>query len=147
MQTTTHNQDAPAQLHHGVSNALTLSPETVRVPLYGKHGEGHFMTLDEDDWQHAREAWGADWTLMPNGCGKAYVTSCRHSLAHLTDQPGSGDTARLARLLMGAKRGDIVVYQDGDPLNLRRGNLLLLKRGPEAAQWLAAREITRAALH
>ncbi|WP_431285467.1 hypothetical protein ACQW02_11955 [Humitalea sp. 24SJ18S-53] len=107
---------------------------TVQVPLHGKHGEGRFMTLDAEDWALAEAEWGAVWTLVPNGHGRDYVSSGRHSLGTLADQPGSGDTSRLSRLLMDASRGEVVVFHDGNPLNLCRGNLRVLGKS-RAAKW------------
>jgi hypothetical protein len=139
------NTDLPA------SNMSLVPPmagpvPSVRIPLEGTHGRGHFMTLDEADWQHVREAWGESWTLMSNGHRKTYVVSRRRALTPLTDQPGGSNTTRLSRLLMGAKRGERVLFQDCDSTNLTRANLLLLDRR-EAALWLAAKEIAGMTVH
>lgn len=115
----------------------------VTVPLVGKHGQGRSMTIDAEDWTKVRETWGSDWTLIPNGQGRDYVSSSRHALRDLADQPGSGDTTRLSRLLMGALRGEVVTFIDGNPLNLRRSNLRLLV-GTNATDWRRA-QTTRVA--
>jgi len=116
----------------------------VRIPLRGKAGDGRFATLDAADWQHVRETWGDVWTLRSNGFGKDYVSSRRAILRPLTGQPASHNVvARLARLLLGAQRGDIVVYLDGDTLNLTRRNLSLLKRR-KANAWKAEKASARA---
>lgn len=117
-------QDSPAASALAVP---TDDPTAVRVPLFGKHGAGFFMTLDAADWPLVQREWGSIWTLLPNGNGRSYVSACLRRCGQV-DQPGSGDTARLARLLVGAGRGEMVVYRDGDTLNLRRSNLLFLDR-------------------
>lgn len=113
---------------------------TMLIPLHGKHGRGLFATLDDADYQRVEREWGGEWIVVPNGCGKSYVTTCRHSLRALADQPGSGCTSRLGRLLVGACRGDIVVFADGNPLNLRRENLTRMNRAA-AARWRKAQAL------
>lgn len=125
----------------------TDDPSVVRVPLFGKHGDGFYMTLDASEWPRVQEEWGSVWVLIPNGNGRNYVSA---HLRHLdtVDQPGSGDTARLGRLLVGARRGEVVIFQDGDTLNLRRSNLLLLDQ-EAARKWRREQTFApgRAALH
>lgn len=111
--------------------------DTVLIPLHGKHGRGNFMRLNADDWTLAEAAWGGAWALTPNGNGRSYVTACRRALYDLADQRGSGHTSRLSRLLLGARRGEIVVFRDGDQLNLTRSNMELLNR-KAAARWRKA---------
>lgn len=103
------------------------------------------MTLDAGEWPLVKQAWGSAWSLIPNGSGKSYVSACRSHLCALADQQGSGNTARLARLLMGARRGETVVFRDRDPLNLTRGNLALLDKAA-AARWLVGQPF-QAILH
>lgn len=133
-------------MHHlNTSDAATpvATPPSVKVPLQGKQGAGYFVILDEADWQHVQREYGSAWTRSSNGFGRFYVSSHRVALKPLTGQPVRQNVvARLARLLLGAKRGDAVVYLDSDTLNLRRSNLFL-RTGKKAAAWKAERARAR----
>ena len=100
------------------SSAEDATP-VVLIPLRGKHGEGRAAVLDAEDDARLRVSTSGPWSLTSNGKGRFYVAS-RYAIG------GSG-TMILARWLVGARRGEVVMYHDGDPLNLRRGNLRLLR--------------------
>jgi hypothetical protein len=94
------------------------------------------MVLDACDWRHVRTTWGTRWFILANDKGREYVAGRppKRRLARWT-------STLLARLLTGAKPGELVRYRDGDPLNLRRANLVLLDR--EAARaWQRGQVVT-----
>lgn len=101
------------------------TPErVVLLPLHGKHGEGRAATLDAEDHARLHVLTAGPWSLISNGKGRFYVAS-RYGI-------DGSDTVILARWVVGAGRGDVVAYLDGNPLNLRRKNLRLL-RGDDLA--------------
>jgi hypothetical protein len=106
----------------------------VEVALSGRHGLGKKMVLDADVWPFVRDDLGAAWSLCPNGNGNFYVSG-RRSVTHAaTGQANSSPRAGLSRLLADAKPGEVVVFLNADPLDLRLANLLRLPR-LEAARW------------
>ncbi|WP_089175472.1 hypothetical protein [Bosea sp. AS-1] len=60
----------------------------------------------------------ASWFLDSNGRGKTYVRAWHPVLRR---------NVMVARIVLGVESGNIR-HQDGDPLNLRRGNLVRPKR-------------------
>jgi hypothetical protein len=62
-----------------------------------------------------------NWTLNDNGNGRGYV--CGHSKKVFS--PRSHGLVRIARIVAGAVSGQIVRYEDNDPLNLLPENLVV----------------------
>ena len=92
--------------------------ETTTVPL-GPNGDRGTVVLRKDDYDlllelGLSECWNA---LRIND--RIYVT------APSSRAPGS--RVLVARVLMDAKRGERVIFLDGNPLNMRRENLRLVK--------------------
>jgi hypothetical protein len=106
----------------------------VRVELSGIHGAGRWMLVDHDTWTEMSAAYGAAWCLGSNGNGKLYVRAGRTAIRDAVQHPSGNGTTQLARLIMGAERGEAVLYRNGDPTDLRRANLLKLSQA-EAAVW------------
>ncbi|MGE8227020.1 MAG: hypothetical protein ACN6RK_14655 [Stenotrophomonas sp.] len=73
-----------------------------------------------------------NWSLGPDGYPRVNV-------------PGAGPCA-VARLILGAKRGERVCYLDGNPLNLRGSNLTIArKRSAQARAAALAAFLTKQA--
>ncbi len=118
-----------AQLAANLTEATTAAEATARVvlvPLRGKYGDGRAFVLDAADWPAVRDTWAGLWSLARTG-RRFYVVGKYPPVAGTS-------TAHLARWLVGAGRGDMVQYADGDTLNLRRANLRLL-RGEDRTAW------------
>ena len=95
------------------------------------------MELDAADWDDGREnkGWPECWILCHVGKGRyPYVVSRQRSVIGQAQQQGSDPKATMARLILDAKPGEVVIYLDGNPRNLRRSNLLKLDR-KAAARW------------
>jgi hypothetical protein len=108
----------------------------VRVSLFGR-GFGQHMDLAAADWDDGREneGWPECWVLRSNGQGSPpYVVSGKRCVGKHAKQRSGVPVAYMARLLLDAQTGEVVIYLDGNPLNLRRSNLLKLDR-KAAAQW------------
>ena len=93
----------------------------VRVPL-GPRGMKGFATIDLDLWEKfiARGFSGnLNAGFAPNS-DKLYVTCPSTAVA--------GNNQLLGRVLMDAKRGEVVRYLDGDPTNLRKSNMRLERK-------------------
>jgi hypothetical protein len=87
----------------------------VVIPL----ASGGTAKILQADWQNWIDDGRSTYlTLNDNGTGCAYVR-CPHPTA-------SGSLVTVARVLMGARRGQNVKYRDGDRTNLRRDNLYLV---------------------
>lgn len=101
-----------------------LGSGAMAVSLHGTYGRGKEMVLDDHDWHQIRMTVGDVWLLNANGGRTHWYVRCGAArLARLARQSGARPTASLARILVNAKRGELVLYRDGDPLNLRRANL------------------------
>jgi hypothetical protein len=89
--------------------------ECLHVPLAGNRGdaiiEGDALPL------LAQVGVTLSWSFNRNGRGRRYV---RGNLAR-------GNTISIARIVAGARRGQLVCYCDGNPLNLRRSNLYVVE--------------------
>jgi hypothetical protein len=109
----------------------------VRAALHGTRGAGRFMVVDADLWPSIVSRWGSVWVLNTNGHGRDYVRRSARAVGANARQPGECPTATLARLITGAKRGEVVLYGDGNPLNLRRANLEVVTKS-EATRRRAA---------
>lgn len=90
--------------------------ECLRVPLAGNRGEA----IIEADDMRAVEACGIGniWSLDSNGNGRRYVRGIRRPC---------GRAVSIARAVTRAGSGQWARYHDGNPLNLRRGNLYLVE--------------------
>ncbi|MBS7811229.1 hypothetical protein [Roseococcus pinisoli] len=112
--------------------------KTVFVALGGTYGTGKWMTLDASDWAEVRASHGDRWGWNLNGQRRNGRVVCGAGrLAHVARQNGERPTAVLARIIAGAKRGQVVCYRNGSGLDLRRANLAVLSQA-EAARRLAA---------
>lgn len=90
--------------------------ECLRVPLARGRGDA---VMDADDLPLLRQAGLTDgWSF--NRAGNARF---RYVRAHLS----GGNTVTVARVIAGAPTGWHVRYHDGNPSNLRRGNLYLIE--------------------
>lgn len=99
------------------------------VALHGTYGGGRWMCVDSDKWPALAAQHGHGWILNANGDrGRYHVRRGGKALAAAARQPGARPTAALARLIMNAPRGYVVLYRDGDTLNLRCANLELVTR-------------------
>lgn len=92
----------------------------VRVSLTGCRGAGKDAVLDASVWCEGRAAgWPAAWiTVYEPKSGKDYVATCRKPISQ------DGHAVPMARLIMGAQSGEVVVFRDGNSLNLRKSNLM-----------------------
>jgi hypothetical protein len=115
-------QQAPYQnkLIVKVRRFVLNGEQMVSVPLFGIHGEGTHMVLEESVWRAGRAAgWPAMFTMVAEPkVGKHYVVSCRKPLCE------DGIAVHLSRVIMAAKRGEMVSFRDGNTRNLHRNNLL-----------------------
>ena len=85
----------------------------VRVPL--ANGAGCAELYEEDYEALMTQGISHKWSLNFNGSGRrGYVKVCT-----------SNNVRTVARLIMKAPAGRAVSYLDGNPLNLRRDNLIL----------------------
>ena len=88
---------------------------TVAVPLANTNEPA---ILDAADYRMLeREGLGHSWTFNPNGSGMCYVKASTMKLP--------GHLVAVARLIIGAKAGQVVSYRDGNRLNLPRSNLYI----------------------
>lgn len=89
----------------------------VRVPL-GRSGL-KFAEIWEDDWEFLRKLGNpVNWNCVGD---KGHVTVCAPK--------ASGNHIAVGRVLLNAGPGQTVRFLDGNPLNLRRENLRLIKGG------------------
>ena len=81
--------------------------------------------MEERDWQRVKLVLGERWSVGRTGDFE-YVVGYggRAGLA----APGKGRGLILARWLTSAEPGQVVLYRDGDAMNLMRGNLIALAR-------------------
>ena len=88
---------------------------TVAVPLANSIEPAILDTADYQKLQ--RDGFGSGWTFNSNGHGQAYVR------ASAPKMPGT--LVSIARLIKGAKAGEVVGYHDDNRRNLRRHNLYI----------------------
>ncbi|MBX9701782.1 MAG: HNH endonuclease [Acetobacteraceae bacterium] len=113
----------------------TLLPDgrTVRVALYGSLGAGKSFLMDAADWQWISPEYGPAWLLNANGDRtRAHVRRAGHAVAAAARQCGEKPVATLARIITGAGPGEVVLYRNGDTLDLRRVNLEVVSRAEAA---------------
>lgn len=84
------------------------------------------------------------WSLIENGNGLAYVRATRRALRHLADQPSGSGVVSLSRLLANARRREVVRFRNGNRLDLRADNLVVMTRS-EAAKWKLAQVAAKTA--
>lgn len=122
-------QNGRAALPKKTEARLVDGGRSVMVALHGTRGRGKWMVLDARDWQHIKSTIGDVWGINVSGTGRHFQVRCGAArVAGLAKQPGDRPTATLARILMNAKRGEVVRYRDGNALNLRRENLEVVSR-------------------
>jgi hypothetical protein len=96
----------------------------VIVPLAG----GRPAKIDEADYELVlRLGLSPAWVLNDDGDGRCYVRTRRLS------KFGASNNVQVARVLMTPPPGCVVKHADGDHLNLRRANLLVVE-GPTRAK-------------
>ncbi|MBW6398659.1 HNH endonuclease [Roseomonas sp. HJA6] len=133
--TVKRRQNGRAALPKQTEARLVDGGKSVMVALHGTRGRGKCMTLDARDWHHIKTTIGDVWGINVSGTGLHFQVRCGAArVAALAKQPGERPTATLARILMNAKRGEVVKYRDGNPLNLRRENLEVVSRAEAAAR-------------
>ena len=116
----------------------------VRVSLYGKHGRGREMILEREVWDDVKTQFTERWiVLRPNGSGLLYVASGRWTVRHTARVPGEVPVLPLARYVAGAPRGKVVVYRNGNSLDLRRENLEIISRTEQTRRRMEAKRAAR----
>jgi hypothetical protein len=88
----------------------------VAVKLQGANANGEEMVVDEWEWPRIRLAFGDVWGVLVNRGYRYVVAIGRHG------------GLRLARWIAGAKGGEVVSYRNGDSLDLRRSNLVVVAK-------------------
>lgn len=104
--TFTHDDDGRAVAH---------------VPLRDrKHNVIDFAIIERDDLEGLQAAGvPTPWFLNTSSSGQAYVNA--------PERDHKGRSLPVARTIIGAGKGTIVRYRDGNRLNLKRSNLYLAK--------------------
>lgn len=101
-------------MFHNVKTFHDVHGCAAMVPL--NSGTRGFALIDWDDLQALVESGlTTRWFLNDNGQGREYVR-CHQVNA-------SGGLVGVARVLLGARAGQVVSYHDGNTTNLRRSNL------------------------
>ncbi len=108
----------------GEPTITRLSDGALSVSLFGRRAIGRSMELDAGTWAMVAQM-NTRWVLNTNGRGRDYVRSGQRKPAAVAGQPGETPLASLARVIASARRGEVVSFQDGNPLNLRQSNLAL----------------------
>ena len=102
-----------------------LPDGTVSVALFGSRAAGRSMVLEADTWQGISQRFTQRWVINTDGHGREYVRSGGQHIGRAAAQPGDRPTATLSRLILGARRGERVVYENDNHLDLRLANLSL----------------------
>lgn len=126
--------------------------EAVRVSLGGKRGEGRFVILDADVWDGlVVPMYGAGWGVNASGKGTPYV--CR-SVQCFADEARRGSKQRshrailrLHRVVAEPKPREVVLFRNGDTLDLRRANLECVTKAEAAKRRRLALPIGATAQH
>lgn len=105
----------------------------VRVPLLGKYGTGRSIRMDLPDWQRIEPACGGQWTVLRTGAAqRERVGSGRKDAVEGARRLGfpvrKAPIVTLARLVAEAAPHEEIVYDNGDPLDLRYSNLHVVDR-------------------
>jgi hypothetical protein len=111
---------------------LLADGKHVAVSLFGARGEGREVILPAADWTWIADRVSSRWVVNASGSGYLQIRCGSAKAATTALQPGERPTATLARVLTGAKRGEVVRYLDGNPFNLRRANLEVLSKAEAA---------------
>ncbi|MCG7361967.1 HNH endonuclease [Roseomonas sp. ACRSG] len=122
-----------------VCHVLADGRPCVLVELTGSAAQGRRMLLDTEDWTRISLELGRRWTLHDRlGTTLSVVgqSKAAKEWARASGLRGSSPCAYLARVLIGRDgiRGMVVRHRNGNPLDLRRVNLLPLPRR-EARGW------------
>lgn len=104
-------------------------PKVIYMPLANRTKKAKIYA---DDLERLQTAYGLSlhWFLNSDGKGHAYVKAGRlKNRGRITcaDVGGAYPSLLVARVLLGAERGERIAYVDGDRLNLCRDNLRLEK--------------------
>ncbi|MBK1726365.1 hypothetical protein [Halorhodospira neutriphila] len=102
-----------------------------RFPRYSKGPEGEPVVLlpltrgltamiDREVWGWVAEQFGEHWVALSNGQGRFYARASRANDPHYP-----GDPALLHRVILEARPGGRVTFNNGDSLDCRRANLRL----------------------
>lgn len=81
---------------------------------------GRRFELDADDWNAIRGSFGECWRVIGDGKGNEYVAAAR---------PGIPSPLTPARAITQAGRHERVKYADGNTMNLKRENLIIVSGG------------------
>ena len=101
--------------------------KAVHVELVGLHAHGRYMTLDADDWADIRARYGTRYYIkLAQDGAYSYVFVASKEAKAASGQPKANGGGGLSRLIAGAEHGLVVRHRDGDILNLRRTNLVVL---------------------
>ncbi len=93
--------------------------KSIAIPLHGRRARGRCMVLDADVWEAGQAAgWPAKFTVayQPHG-DVEYVVS------HGPPLGLPHKKVPLARVIVGARPGQVVTFIDGQTFNLQRSNL------------------------
>ena len=116
--------EAPDDREPSVRHGEIEGQPVVFVELSGRHGQRREMALFPNDWNRAKKIakW---WVVAIDGTGRNFhVTSGKTQFGGMARQATTTHPRlTLARVLTGAKRGQIVWYRNRNPLDLRRSNL------------------------
>jgi hypothetical protein len=94
--------------------------ELVAVPL--GRASSYEAIIEKSDWEFVRKlGLSGNWSAVPSGYGNPYVAASGSSKNSLRRK------VLVARVLLDASTGTSVRFRDGNPLNLRRDNLLLVR--------------------
>ena len=113
--------EAPSVPTPGAEPHAFIGPDSrvcLGVWLDGARGGGKRITVNEADWRRVSLAWGDRWTVQESKPGYSYVVGM-----------GRASGLILARMLCGASAGETVMFRDGDPTNLSKGNLQVVPAG------------------
>jgi hypothetical protein len=109
----------------GEAVARELPDGSLSVSLFGSRAAGRSMTVDADVWAEIAGRFTARWVVNDDGNGNEYIRSGVRHIGDVALQPGERPTATLARIILGARRGEKVIYTNDDHLDLRLSNLSL----------------------
>jgi hypothetical protein len=90
------------------------------------------MQIDGSDWERVKASYGSRWTISNDG---GFVVSRRLGHNRPANEPR---TVVLARIITGASAGNVVTYSDGNRLNLRSSNLLIMSKADFAQRTMLA---------
>jgi hypothetical protein len=110
----------PVAIHR---TTLSDGSKVARVPIAG----GACATIDQADLDRlASLGLTLKWVFNDAGRGNRYVRT------RFPAALGNANNIQVARAIMAPPPGCVVKHRDGDPLNLRRKNLMVVRQGSQA---------------